>query len=195
MISIEAWRACIGSFTSNKYSVSLKGPRVHVKHNVNILIIMAFVFPCIIMCLLGLLMNAYHVKHFALSDCTHDFKFCFVSFMLLCFLALFYLILLCGDIETNPGPTKSCPNCSMLVHIRKIVCSHCGYIFAKGKGSCASINIAKTLTETSTVHVEQHSIEKRKKNKERNAARRALLTTEEKKLYREADRLAKLQKK
>ena len=44
-------------------------------------------------------------------------------------------LLLCGDIESNPGPTgyRSCPQCGANVSIRSISCS-CGYVFRKGKG-------------------------------------------------------------
>ena len=38
------------------------------------------------------------------------------------------LLLLGGDIETNPGPpTRKCPQCSSLIHIRKKICDNCGY--------------------------------------------------------------------
>ena len=44
-------------------------------------------------------------------------------------------LLLCGDVESNPGPTgyRSCPQCGANVSIRSIACS-CGYVFRKGKG-------------------------------------------------------------
>ena len=41
------------------------------------------------------------------------------------------LLLLGGDIETNPGPpTRKCPQCSALIHIRKHSCD-CGHILVK----------------------------------------------------------------
>ena len=48
---------------------------------------------------------------------------------------LFSRLLLCGDVESNPGPTgyRSCPQCGANVSIRSIACS-CGYVFRKGKG-------------------------------------------------------------
>ena len=44
------------------------------------------------------------------------------------------LLLLCGDVETNPGPStnKICPNCSLSVHIKVSKCS-CGYCFKSSK--------------------------------------------------------------
>ena len=38
------------------------------------------------------------------------------------------LLLICGDIESNPGPVKTCPSCNAQIHIRKKGCV-CGYLF------------------------------------------------------------------
>ena len=39
------------------------------------------------------------------------------------------LLLLSGDVETNPGPTQQvCPTCSVLVDVSMVVCD-CGYRF------------------------------------------------------------------
>ena len=39
------------------------------------------------------------------------------------------LLLLYGDVETNPGPTQQvCPTCSVLVDVSMVVCD-CGYRF------------------------------------------------------------------
>ena len=59
------------------------------------------------------------------------------------------LLLLGGDIETNPGPpTKKCPHCSSLIHIRKKICDNCGYhkgsTTTKKCPQCASfVNVRK----------------------------------------------------
>ena len=38
------------------------------------------------------------------------------------------ILLMAGDIESNLGPTtRNCPQCSVLVHIRKYICHNCGY--------------------------------------------------------------------
>ena len=52
-----------------------------------------------------------------------------VVFNLLSVIFQLFLIL-CGDIETNPGPvtSKSGPICNAQIHIRKQVCT-CGYVF------------------------------------------------------------------
>ena len=44
------------------------------------------------------------------------------------------LLLICGDIEMNPGPVyKVCPNCNIHINIRKKSCE-CGYVFSKKSG-------------------------------------------------------------
>ena len=44
---------------------------------------------------------------------------------------LIIVLLLCGDIETNPGPVEqTCPKCLSVVSVSKHVCV-CGYSFRK----------------------------------------------------------------
>ena len=44
------------------------------------------------------------------------------------------LLILCGDIEMNPGPVQIvCPNCGNQVNIKKKSCE-CGYIIRKTRG-------------------------------------------------------------
>ena len=115
------------------------------------------------------------------------------------FMFYFDLILLSGDIEVNPGPTttKTCPKCFLLVHIRKLACN-CGHIFRKPKSACVSTasRINKTSCGPSLLDIqEQQSMEKRQKDKDRIATKRALQTPEEREEYRKRDRLAKTLKK
>ena len=43
------------------------------------------------------------------------------------------VLLLSGDVQTNPGPPyKLCPQCSTSVNIKKAVCE-CGFVFHKSK--------------------------------------------------------------
>ena len=57
-------------------------------------------------------------------------------FPIVWFLSVYYvlnvffqmLLLICGDIESNLGPVKTCPSCNAQIHIRKKVCV-CGYLF------------------------------------------------------------------
>ena len=46
------------------------------------------------------------------------------------FLCLTLVLLCCGDVERNPGPMpkRPCPECSCMVHTRKLVCE-CGFCF------------------------------------------------------------------
>ena len=63
-----------------------------------------------------------------ISVCKHNVHFA-ILLILLTFLCK--LLLLGGDVETNPGPpTRKCPQCSALIHIRKHSCD-CGHIFVK----------------------------------------------------------------
>ena len=63
-----------------------------------------------------------------ISVCRHSVHFT-ILLVLLTFLCK--LLLLGGDIETNPGPpTRKCPQCSALIHIRKHSCD-CGHILVK----------------------------------------------------------------
>ena len=62
--------------------------------------------------------------------------------LLLCYSNVYHIysilcsrLLLCGDVESNPGPTgyKSCPQCGANVSIRSITCS-CGYVLRGKRG-------------------------------------------------------------
>ena len=67
------------------------------------------------------------------------------------------LLLLGGDIETNPGPpTRNCPQCSSLSHIRKKICDKCGYhkgSTTKNCPQCASfVNVRKMSCKCGSTH-------------------------------------------
>ena len=51
------------------------------------------------------------------------------------FALAFILLLLCGDIESNPGPKayRICPNCNEQVHVRQVKCKY-GFAMIKKKG-------------------------------------------------------------
>ena len=60
-----------------------------------------------------------------------------LSLVLCCLYACIYVqllvLLLSGDVETNPGPPyKLCPQCSTSVNIKKAICE-CGFVFRKSK--------------------------------------------------------------
>ena len=72
--------------------------------------------------------NMFEQKARTLLVCRHSVHFV-ILLVLLTFLCK--LLLLGGDIETNPGPpTRKCPQCSALIHIRKHKCD-CGHMFVK----------------------------------------------------------------
>ena len=70
-----------------------------------------------------------HVKKHIFINCKHMTMLCCFFYSCLCL----QLLLLCGDVETNPGPcTKICPECSLSVPIKVSKCS-CGYCFKPNK--------------------------------------------------------------
>ena len=48
-------------------------------------------------------------------------------------------LILSGDIETNPGPVKTCPSCDAQIHIRKKICM-CGYVFNQNYQNLKPLN-------------------------------------------------------
>ena len=55
------------------------------------------------------------------------------------------MLALSNDIETNPGPTKSCPVCNSNVPIRKYVCE-CGHVFKRQKPSPMKLKTKRIVT-------------------------------------------------
>ena len=87
--------------------------------------------------------------------CKYTNQYCQRMIILCCFLQScisMQLLLLCGDIETNPGPTtKVCPECSLSLNIKVSMCP-CGYSFKSAKNvttvcpQCSSlIHIKKSI--------------------------------------------------
>ena len=70
------------------------------------------------------------------------------------------LLLLCGDIETNPGPTtKVCPECSCHFTLKSLCL--CGYSFKSAKNvttvcpKCSSLNSYKEINLFLVTHLKQ----------------------------------------
>ena len=102
MIDITQWRAVIGSFRSKEVRCDCLRKEI----------------PCT-----------------PVIECTYELSSCYPPSWLVSICVVFNLLsviflILCGDIETNPGPvtSKSCPICNAQIHIRKQVCT-CGYVF------------------------------------------------------------------
>ena len=135
-----------------------------------------------------------HVKKSINVYCQH-------IMMLSCFFHSYLslqLLLLCGDVETNPGPTtKICPECSASVNVKISTCS-CGYFFKtnkitiicpqcssvihKKKAQCACGCVLKHKEDNSVMQSKQtkrgmetdaHTIERRAKSRKLMAERRA----------------------
>ena len=62
------------------------------------------------------------------------------------------VLLLAGDIESNPGPVfRTCPKCHKPVHIRKNVCD-CGHILNKKK-DFPTKKVKETMQQKQDIHV------------------------------------------
>jgi len=83
---------------------------------------------------------------------------------------IFLCLLVCGDIETNPGPGlyMVCPSCEGKVHVQKSVCS-CGFVFKKktrhGGYKKNSLGFATTTNRHSVAAVSKSSISTEKPEK------------------------------
>ena len=105
MIDITQWRAVIGSFHSKEVRCDCLRKEI----------------PCT-----------------PVIECTYELSSCYPPSWLVSICVVFNLLsvifqlflILCGDIETNPGPvtSKSCPICNAQIQNRKQVCT-CGYVF------------------------------------------------------------------
>ena len=104
MISLEQWRAAIGCYSHRGVSSSV----VTVTQGCDVFLYWLYSF-------------AYWVTN-SINIYQEENTIGSV------FLLLLLVLLCCGDIETNPGPVKQCPECSCMVHVRKHVCE-CGFSF------------------------------------------------------------------
>lgn len=103
MIDINQWRASIGAFNISRRSVSYTNDTIGCD------------------CLEFMEYEVFCMYHY---------------FPIVCFLSVYYalnvffqmFLILSGDIETNPGPVKTCPSCDAQIHIKKKICM-CGYAF------------------------------------------------------------------
>ena len=79
------------------------------------------------------------------------------------------LLLLSGDIESNPGPVKLCPKCSLLVHIRVSVCK-CGHTFMSNKGRPSAQVKHATIQESKRIAMRTRQATKRALESDTEAA-------------------------
>ena len=184
MIGLEQWRASIGCFNPKCLSVKVLA--------YNEIVNMIF-GVCLDLCSCLQLLFVCKVSGFYwLGVNVHAYMHCFshlhTIFMgiYVAIVCLILLILLSGDIETNPGPicsicksdicvcrqspapkrrcpSKQCPVCSCMIHCRKVVCS-CGFNFKKNmiehsiKDFIAMQTEIKTLTQAElTVYQSQQA--------------------------------------
>ena len=134
MIGIEQWRAAIGCFHPKCVSTNF------VTHDEGIDVmfrLLCFLYSIVIGCVKKLSFSCvYSIVLHAICSMKR-----FGDYLEVCTIFLAYLIvilLLCGDIETNPGPVeRKCPKCMSVVSVEKRVCV-CGYSFRKNldKSEC-----------------------------------------------------------
>ena len=125
MISIEAWRAAVGSFSNNRCGTSFV---IYGSNNVNryhVCVIALLLLPFTVFGLV-MLLSSMNLKPKCFCA---DFSFSTLVFLDIMFAACYYycdrVLLLSGDVELNPGPFKSCPACNASIHIRRVLCE-CG---------------------------------------------------------------------
>ena len=76
--------------------------------------------------------GCFHLCGFK-AGCTNDFangKFSFhgkMSFILVISI-ISLLLVMAGDVELNPGPSRKCPHCQFEIPIRQKKCEHCGLL-------------------------------------------------------------------
>ena len=115
------------------------------------------------------------------------------------------LLLLSGDIETNPGPvTRLCPQCSAPVHIKVLVCQ-CGHVFSKKGRPLAPSKLTTQEIKTIDIRNKQakrrasetnaEALLRREKNRVSTARKRSLETDIETVLRKEKDRMSTAKKR
>ena len=116
------------------------------------------------------------------------------------------LLLLSGDVETNPGPVKLCPHCSLPVNIRVLVCNGCGHVFSnKGRpisqpmpGVRQSKRIAIKKQQDKVSQAKRHALEtktdtvqRKERDRVSRAKKLALETDANTVLRKEKDRISR----
>ena len=125
MIGIEQWRAAIGCFHPKCVSMNF----VTYDEGINVLFsLLCCLYTIVIICVKKLSFSCVYssVLH-AICSMKRLGEYLEVSTIFLAYLMI--ILLLCGDIETNPGPVEQkCPKCLSVVSVTKRVCV-CGYRF------------------------------------------------------------------
>ena len=120
MISIEAWRAAIGSFTNNRLGISFI---MYGSENVNryYCVIALLLLPFTVFGLVMLFSSMLLKPKYMCTD--HSFYTCVLMDMMFAACCYFCdrVLLLSGDVELNPGPFKSCPACNASFHIKRVL--------------------------------------------------------------------------
>ena len=122
----------------------------------------------------------------------------YLSLVLCCLYACIYVqllvLLLSGDVETNPGPPyKLCPQCSTSVNIKKAICE-CGFVFRKSKtgGQVEGRRQSARLARKTKLSLEspQEASCRKEQNKLAMTRKRILESPQEASYRREQNKLA-----
>ena len=95
------------------------------------------------------------------------------------------LLIVSGDVEINPGPSKTCPKCDKSVPNRTIVCS-CGYSFRKRKQNDPKVVSESKKISMKTKRASETSVETmlRKESNRLSMKKSQLLETKDEALCR-----------
>ena len=102
------------------------------------------------------------------------------------------LLIVSGNVEMNPGPSKTCPKCEKSVPNRTMVCS-CGYSFRKHKQIDPNVVSENKRITMKTKRASETSVETilRKESNRLSMKKARSLETEDEALYRkESNRLS-----
>ena len=109
------------------------------------------------------------------SGCTNEFpngKFSFrgkMSFILVISI-ISLLLLMAGDVELNPGPSRKCPHCQFEIPICQKKCEHCGLLVKLFKSNEKKLNHNTQYCQKNVVHILAKQVESYKSNPEKQKA-------------------------
>ena len=109
------------------------------------------------------------------AGCTNDFangKCCFhgkMSFILVISI-LSLLLVMAGDVELNPGPSRKCPHCQFDIPIRQKKSEHCGLLVESFKTNEKQLSHNTQYYQENVVNILAKKVESYRKNPETQKA-------------------------
>ena len=107
--------------------------------------------------------------------CRNDFansKCCFHGKMpfILVSIILSLLLVMAGDVEPNPGPSRKCPHCQFEIPIRPNKCEHCGFLVKSVKSNQKKLSQNTKYYQENVVKILAQKVESYKSNPEKQQA-------------------------